>query len=63
MARLSMELSAETVDNFVKESLCIPCNPLRRARFEAGFAKWIGQMRRSRAEQEMGKPDPGVAAL
>ncbi len=42
MARLSMELSAETVDNFVKESLCIP---------------------RSRAEQEMGKPDPGVAAL
>ncbi len=52
MASLSTELTEKTVDNLVSESLCIPCNPLRRAGVEAGFTGWIGQMRQSRAEEE-----------
>ena len=59
MARLSTELSAGTVDNLAGETLCIQCNPLRRAGFEARPHLMNRLMRRSGAEQEMGKPDPG----
>jgi len=58
-----MAFSGKTVDNLFSESLCIPCNSLRRAEFEDGFTGWIGQMRQSKAEQEMGRRESGRGNL